>query len=87
MVLIGVSKRNIDNFFFTIIQKKELNIYGSRNALKKDFLELIDLVKGGGVDLEKIVTNEYAWTDAPKAFADFSANAGKMLKVVLNFTA
>lgn len=86
MVLIGVSKRNIDNFFFTIIQKKELNIYGSRNALKKDFLELIDLVKGGGVDLEKIVTNEYAWTDAPKAFADFSANAGKMLKVVLNFT-
>jgi threonine dehydrogenase-like Zn-dependent dehydrogenase len=38
------------------------------------------------VDLEKIVTNEYAWTDAPKAFADFAANAGKMLKVVLDFT-
>lgn len=86
MVLIGVSKRNIDDFFFTIIQKKELNIYGSRNALKKDFLELIDIVKSGEVDLEKIVTNEYAWTDAPQAFADFSANAGKMLKVLLNFT-
>lgn len=28
VVLIGVSKRNIDDFFFTIIQKKELNIYG-----------------------------------------------------------
>ena len=26
VVLIGVSKRNIDDFFFTIIQKKELNI-------------------------------------------------------------
>jgi 2-desacetyl-2-hydroxyethyl bacteriochlorophyllide A dehydrogenase len=86
VVLIGVSKRNIDDFFFTIIQKKELNIYGSRNALKKDFEELIDLVKEGKVDLEKIVTNEYAWTDAPKAFADFAANAGKMLKVVLDFT-
>ena len=87
VVLIGVSKRNLDDFFFTIIQKKELNIYGSRNAMKKDFLELIDLVKGGGVDLEKIITNEYKWTDAPQAFADFAANAGKMLKVVLDFTA
>lgn len=86
VVLIGVSKRNINDFFFTIIQKKELNIFGSRNAMKKDFLELIDLVKGGGVDLEKIVTNTYKFDDAPKAFADFSANAGKMLKVVLDFT-
>ena len=86
VVLIGVSKRNIDDFFFTIIQKKELNIYGSRNAMKKDFLELIDLVKGGGVTLDKIVTNTYKWTDAPQAFADFAANAGKMLKVVIDFT-
>lgn len=86
IVLVGVSKRNIDDFFFTIIQKKELNVFGSRNAMKQDFLELIDLVRAGGVDLEKIVTNEYAWTDAPKAFEDFSENAGKMLKVIFNFT-
>ncbi|MDO5141616.1 MAG: zinc-binding alcohol dehydrogenase family protein, partial [Eubacteriales bacterium] len=59
VVLIGVSKRNIDDFFFTIIQKKELNIYGSRNAMKKDFIELIDLVKAGGVALDKIVTDTY----------------------------
>lgn len=86
VVLIGVSKRNIEDFFFTIIQKKELNIYGSRNAMKKDFLELIDLVKGGGVALDKIVTNTYKLTDAPKAFEEFAANAGKMLKVVIDFT-
>ena len=86
VVLIGVSKRNIDDFFFTIIQKKELNVFGSRNAMKKDFLELIDLVKAGGVDLEKIVTNTYKMKDAPKAFEEFSQNAGKMLKVVIDFT-
>ncbi len=86
VVLIGVSKRNIDDFFFTIIQKKELNIYGSRNAMKKDFLELIDLVKAGGVELEKIVTNTYKMDEAPKAFEEFAANAGKMLKVVIDFT-
>ena len=86
VVLIGVSKRNLQDFFFTIIQKKELNIYGSRNAMKKDFLELIDLVKSGAVDLEKIVTKTYKLDDAPQAFTDFAANAGKMLKVVIDFT-
>jgi threonine dehydrogenase-like Zn-dependent dehydrogenase len=40
MVQIGVGKRTHE-FDFTLLQKKELNVYGSRNALKKDFLELI----------------------------------------------
>ena len=86
MVLIGVSKKNIDDFFFTIIQKKELNIYGSRNALKKDFIELIDLVKSGKIPLDKIITNTYTLDEAPKAFKEFDENAGKMLKVMIDFT-
>jgi len=36
MVLIGVSKQKLD-FDFTLIQKKELNVYGSRNAMKMTF--------------------------------------------------
>ena len=56
IVLIGVGKKNLD-FNFTLIQKKELSIFGSRNALKADFQELIELVKGGEIDLEKIVMN------------------------------
>lgn len=86
VVLIGVSKKNIDDFFFTIIQKKELNIYGSRNALEKDFKELIDLVLHHDVKLNKVITNRYNWTDGSQALADFSENANKMLKVVLDFT-
>ena len=85
VVLIGIGKKNLD-FNFTTIQKKELNVFGSRYALKADFLELIDLVKAGGVDLEKIVTNVYKFADAPEAFAEFDRRAGEMLKVVLDFT-
>ena len=85
VVLIGVGKKNLD-FNFTMIQKKELNIFGSRNALKKDFLELIDLVKNGKVDLEKIITNVYPFQEAAKAFQDFSENGGKMLKVGIDFS-
>ena len=86
VVLIGIGKKNLD-FNFTAIQKKELHISGSRNAMKADFLELIELVKSGEVNIEKIVTNVYPFTQAPKAFADFSENAGQMLKVLLDFTA
>lgn len=84
VVLIGVGKKNLD-FNFTLIQKKELNIYGSRNALKKDFLELIDLVKSGAVDLEKIITNEYSADNAAQAFDDFDKHGADMLKVVIKF--
>ena len=84
MVQIGVGKRKHE-FDFTLLQKKELNVFGSRNALKKDFLELIDLVKSGAVDLEKIITNTYDINEADRAFSDFSKNAASMLKVVIKF--
>lgn len=85
VVLIGVGKKNLD-FNFTLIQKKELNVYGSRNAMKKDFIELIDLVKAGKVDLEKVVTNVYAFDDIAQAFEDFSRYGAQMLKVMVDFT-
>ena len=85
MVLIGVGKKNLD-FNFTLIQKKELNVYGSRNSLKKDFLELIDIVNAGKAPLDKIITNVYPFDEAAKAFDDFAHNPGNMLKVVFDFS-
>ena len=86
VVLIGVGKKNLD-FNFTLLQKKELNVFGSRNALKQDFLNLIDLVKSGKVNLKKAITNTYKFDDAPQAFADFAAHGADMLKVEIDFTA
>lgn len=85
VVLIGVGKKNLD-FNFTLLQKKELNVFGSRNALKEDFIELIDWVKDGKADLEKIITNVYSFDDAAKAFKDFDTSGGNMLKVIIDFT-
>ena len=86
VVLIGIGKKNLD-FNFTMIQKKELNVFGSRNALKKDFTELIDLVKDSKVDLEKIITNVYPLDEIGTALEDFHRNGAKMLKVMIDFTA
>ena len=82
--VIGVGKHNID-LDFTIIQKKELNIHGSRNALTRDFEELIDTVKAQNLKLDDVVTNVYDFENAVQAFEDFSANANNMLKVMIKF--
>lgn len=84
VVLIGVGKKNLD-FNFTLLQKKELNVYGSRNALKQDFLNLIDLVSAGKVNLKKAITNTYALKDAAQAFKDFAEHGADMLKVEIDF--
>ena len=84
VAVIGVGKHNID-LDFTIIQKKELNIFGSRNALTRDFEELIDLVKAQNIPLTDVVTNVYPFAEAARAFSDFSEHAGDMLKVMIEF--
>ncbi|NLJ90956.1 MAG: zinc-binding alcohol dehydrogenase family protein [Clostridiales bacterium] len=86
VVLIGIGKSNLD-FNFTLIQKKELNIFGSRNALKEDFINIIDLIKDGkvDVDIDKIATNIYKMEDAARAFHDLNNNSQSILKVLLEF--
>lgn len=84
MVQIGVGKQTPE-FDFTKIQKKELQIFGSRNALKEDFLQLIDWVNGGEVDLKPLLTKEYHYLDAEKAFRDLDENNASILKIVFQF--
>lgn len=84
VVVIGVGKKNLD-FNFTIIQKKELNIYGSRNALKKDFLDTILAIKDGKLNLLPLITHEYALDQAINAFQDFDKHGDQMLKVMIHF--
>lgn len=85
IVVIGVGKKNLD-FNFTMIQKKELNIFGSRNARKEDFLQLINMIKEEKIELENVVTNEYPFNQAAQAFRDYSEHSGEMLKVLLRFS-
>lgn len=85
VVLIGVGKKNLD-FNFTALQKKELQVFGSRNALQADFVQLIDLVSRGQIPLEKIITDIYPMSKIQEAFADFSTDNGEKLKVMIDFT-
>lgn len=84
VVLIGVGKKNLD-FNFTLIQKKELSVFGSRNARKEDFIETIENCRNGKLKLDQIVTNIYAFKDVAQGFEDFANNSGDMLKVLIEF--
>lgn len=84
VILIGISQHNLD-FNFTMIQKKELQIYGSRNATKSDFEEVIEIIKSKEFDVLKVITNEYKFDDVIQTFADMYENAGKMLKTIIEF--
>lgn len=83
--LVGVGKQKLD-FAFTQIQTKELDIFGSRNALKQDFIDLIELVNSAKCDVKQIITDIYMLTDADKAFKEMKDNPNNRLKSVIKMS-
>lgn len=82
IILIGNGKRET-TFLHSILLKKELNVYGSRNAYTADFEQVVDILCRGLVDVEKLVSREYALADAAEAFTALQHNDGTIMKVLL----
>lgn len=84
IILIGNGKRET-TFLHSIILKKELNIFGSRNAFTSDFEELIELVSKGKADILKMVSGIYDKDNAAKAFNALANNDGSLAKLLIGF--
>jgi len=84
IIEVGIGSQNLD-FAFNVIQKKELNIMGSRNALREDFMELIEIVKSGKVDLIPMVTGIYDFDEAPDVLHEMDCNIGNNIKTLIKF--
>ncbi len=82
IILIGNGKRET-TFLHSIILKKELNIFGSRNAMKQDFLDNIELAASGKVDLMKMVSGVYEMDKAAEAFDALAHNKGDLAKLLI----
>ena len=85
IILIGNGKKET-TFVHSIILKKELNIFGSRNSFTKDFEELIDLVASGKVDILKMVSGVYDTDNAKEAFDALANNDGSLAKLLIKFS-
>ena len=82
IILIGNGKRET-SFIHSVILKKELNIHGSRNALKDDFINNIALVKERKADVMKMVSGVYDMADALDAFKALANNDGTLAKLLI----
>lgn len=82
IILIGNGKSDT-TFLHSIILKKELNIFGSRNAYTKDFEALIDIVSQGKVDVMKMVSDIVPMNRAEEAFKALANNDGTLAKILV----
>ena len=85
IILIGNGKKET-TFVHSVILKKELNIFGSRNSFTKDFEELIELVASGRVDILRMVSGVYDYGDAAQAFEALANNDGSLAKLLIKFS-
>lgn len=84
IVIVGIGKQSLD-FFYSIIQTKELDIFGSRNALKGDFEEVISLLVNRKFDLRGVISAVYPVKQVAQAFEDLAENSD-FLKVLVDFS-
>lgn len=82
IVLIGNGKKET-TFLHSILLKKELTVYGSRNSLPVDFKQVIDFIASGKVDVMKMVSDVYPMERADEAFKALANNQGDLCKVLV----
>ena len=83
VILIGNGKKET-TFNHSIILKKELNVYGSRNSLN-DFKPLVEIVSEGKVNIDKMITNICTLDNVIDAFEALKNNDGSKAKVLVEF--
>ena len=82
IILIGNGKKET-TFLHSILLKKELNVYGSRNSYPSDFKDVIDIIASGRVDVLKMVSAVYPMDRADEAFKALANNKGDLCKVLV----
>ncbi len=85
VVVIGVAKHSAD-FNFLEMQRKELNMFGSRGATKADFAATMKLVKDGFVDLTRLISRTYSPKDTEHAFQDMDQHSAQIVKAEFEFS-
>lgn len=86
IILIGNGKKET-TFLHSILLKKELNVFGSRNSYAKDFMAVIDLIASGEVKVLDMVSDIYPIDRADEAFKALANNDGSLAKVLVDMTA
>ena len=84
VVYIGYVKEKIpfDTQYFV---KKELNIMGSRNAMPKDFMAVMEYLKKGVCPADKLITAIHKPEEAQIALDKWSKSPGDVFRILIRF--
>jgi 2-desacetyl-2-hydroxyethyl bacteriochlorophyllide A dehydrogenase len=83
IILIGNGKKET-TFNHSVLLKKELDVFGSRNSLF-DFQSLIDIVSQGNATIDPIITHVFSLEHSLEAFDQLLHNDGSLAKVLIRF--
>lgn len=81
---VGYSKRPLEANA-TLIVKKELTIFGSRNALMEEFEEVRGNLMAKRLDFKRLISATYPVSDALQAFTDWDKTPGQFVKIQISF--
>lgn len=83
IILIGNGKKET-TFNHSILVKKEISLYGSRNSLN-DFEPIIRLISSKYINISSAITHVYKMYQAEEAFLALVENDGSKTKVLIEF--
>lgn len=73
------------NFHDPLFHRKEVTIKASRNALAKDFQELIRLLRAGDVTVDDMITHRIRFEDLVDEFEKLYLPSERVIKAVIEF--
>lgn len=86
VVYVGYSKQPVEYETKWFVMK-ELDIRGSRNALRSDFEWVIEMLQSGVVPTDRIVSHTTPLAEAVEALAGWSADPGSVTKIHVELSA
>jgi threonine dehydrogenase-like Zn-dependent dehydrogenase len=84
VVCIGYAKSEVSLSTKLFVQK-ELNIYGSRNALPADFRAVIRFLNTHAFPIDRLITESVAPEQAAEAMERWAAHPGKVFRILVQF--
>ena len=81
LVAVGTSKREVDILGLTFGQK---SITGSGGYSPEDVTDVLEIMKSGKWDIDKMITDEYSLENLSEAI-ERAADVGNALNVIIRF--
>ncbi|MCM3626057.1 zinc-binding alcohol dehydrogenase family protein [Paenibacillus glycanilyticus] len=84
LVYVGLVKGQV-SFDDAEFHKRELTIMGSRNATREDFEHVLDVVRAGGIDVDRYVTHQVPFEEMIEHFESWLDPANKVIKAMIEW--